>query len=431
MGRPRHDDPVDEPVPIAAPLAPAAQSAEAPAADGWDDAEWDAFEARLERLEAIQHQVVLTARAHEAARVKRKVVASTTGAAAAGFIPLLLQLVDALHLSPEVAATVTVAVAALGALVAGYLTPDRAPVLPSAADSVDAVPARRGAHRAAAGAAALTAAPGAPWAHRAAPAVRSRLTAGRAPQDGQPATRTFNSLSAFDSFFAAAWMRLLSVTKDWRRASLLMPALTLSRSVWYSTSPKSNSRRAFSSVFLASFAFAVWVLIGDHGVLELAQPHAQRLIGRRRRARVGRVGERLVGRAELLGQRHDAPLVALDDLAQPRVARLRGRRPHEAGDEADDHGQLPAGLQHVLSPLMVNGMKRRCPRRAVLNRGLAVSVRRRTAARAQGAAGTTTSGPSPSGRSSSSKTLARRRSTRSARWTKASTGSRKSMRSVR
>jgi hypothetical protein len=105
-------------------------------------AEWDEFEARLERLEAIQHQVVLAARAHEAARVKRKVVASTTGAGAAGFIPLLLQLVDALKLSPQVAATVTTAVAALGALVAGYLTPDRPPVLPGAPGSVDTLASR-------------------------------------------------------------------------------------------------------------------------------------------------------------------------------------------------------------------------------------------------------------------------------------------------
>ena len=71
---------------------------------------------------------------------KRKVVASTTGAGAAGFIPLLLQLVDALKLSPQVAATVTTVVAALGALVAGYLTPDRPPVLPSAPGSVDTSP---------------------------------------------------------------------------------------------------------------------------------------------------------------------------------------------------------------------------------------------------------------------------------------------------
>jgi hypothetical protein len=131
---------VDEPAPIAAPLAPAPQSAEEPASDGWDDSEWEDFEARLERLEATQHQVVLAARAHEAARVRRKVVASTTGAGAAGFIPLLLQLVDALHLSPELAATVTSAVAALGALVAGYLTPDRPPVLPGAPESVELAP---------------------------------------------------------------------------------------------------------------------------------------------------------------------------------------------------------------------------------------------------------------------------------------------------
>jgi hypothetical protein len=122
----------------AMPAPPA--SLDAPTADGAEDGAYEEFEARLERLEAIQHQVVLAARAHEAARVKRKVVASTTGAGAAGFIPLLLQLVDALKLSPQVAATVTTVVAALGALVAGYLTPDRPPVLPSAPDSVDTSP---------------------------------------------------------------------------------------------------------------------------------------------------------------------------------------------------------------------------------------------------------------------------------------------------
>jgi hypothetical protein len=120
------------------PSAPA--NVDAPTLEGADDGEYEEFEARLERLEAIQHQVVLAARAHEAARVKRKVIASTTGAGAAGFIPVLLQLVDALKLSPQVAATVTTAVAALGALVAGYLTPDRPPVLPGAPESVDTSP---------------------------------------------------------------------------------------------------------------------------------------------------------------------------------------------------------------------------------------------------------------------------------------------------
>ena len=105
-----------------------------------DDAELQQLEARLEHLERVQREVVRTAREREAARVRRKVVASTTGAGAAGFIPILLQLVDALHLSPELAATVSAAVAAIGALVAGYLTPERAPVLPPATGTVDTSP---------------------------------------------------------------------------------------------------------------------------------------------------------------------------------------------------------------------------------------------------------------------------------------------------
>ena len=109
-------------------------------AAGPDESEWEDVEARLAQLEAVQHQVVTAAREHEAARLRRKVAASTTGAGAAGFIPVLLQLVNALSLSPEVAATVTSGVAALGALVAGYLTPDRAPVLPASPQSVDASP---------------------------------------------------------------------------------------------------------------------------------------------------------------------------------------------------------------------------------------------------------------------------------------------------
>jgi hypothetical protein len=105
-----------------------------------DDAELQQLEARLEQLERVQREVVRTAREREASRVRRKVVASTTGAGAAGFVPILLQLVDALHLSPELAATVTSAVAAVGALVAGYLTPERSPVLPPATETVDTSP---------------------------------------------------------------------------------------------------------------------------------------------------------------------------------------------------------------------------------------------------------------------------------------------------
>lgn len=127
---------LDGELPTDEPALPAEPQGFAPA--GPDEAEWEDVEARLAHLEAVQQQVVAAARAHEAARVRRKVVASTTGAGAAGFIPLLLQLVDALSLSPQVAATVTTAVAALGALVAGYFTPDRAPVLPPSPQSVGA-----------------------------------------------------------------------------------------------------------------------------------------------------------------------------------------------------------------------------------------------------------------------------------------------------
>jgi hypothetical protein len=94
---------------VGADADPAEWAAMGPSANGHylgavaprDEAEYQELEARLERLERIQREVVRTAREREAARVRRKVVASTTGAGAAGFIPLLLQLVDAFHLSPE------------------------------------------------------------------------------------------------------------------------------------------------------------------------------------------------------------------------------------------------------------------------------------------------------------------------------------------
>jgi len=60
------------------------------------------------------------------------VVAGTTGAGAVGFIPILLELVGAISLDPEIAATVATLAAALGSLVAGYLTPERTPPLPDA-----------------------------------------------------------------------------------------------------------------------------------------------------------------------------------------------------------------------------------------------------------------------------------------------------------
>ena len=170
---------LDGELPTEEPAMPADARDAAAAAGRPDETEWEDLEARLAHLEAVQQQVVAAAREREAARVRRKVVASTTGAGAAGFIPLLLQLVDALSLSPQVAATVTTAVAALGALVAGYFTPRaraRAPAL--AAVGLRIGPRRRAAGAVPAGPGA--AAPGAPQARRAAPVVRSRLTAGRA-----------------------------------------------------------------------------------------------------------------------------------------------------------------------------------------------------------------------------------------------------------
>ena len=113
--------------------ADAAELAALAASNGHGGAQSDDIEARLERLERAQREVVAAARKRDAARVRRKVVASTSGAAAAGFVPILLQLVNALHLSPEVAATVASLVATLGALVAGYLTPERPQALPPGA----------------------------------------------------------------------------------------------------------------------------------------------------------------------------------------------------------------------------------------------------------------------------------------------------------
>ncbi len=62
--------------------------------------------------------------------VRRKVTAATGGAGAIGFVPILLQLAGALDVSPEVASTLAAVAAALGALVAGWATPERQAALP-------------------------------------------------------------------------------------------------------------------------------------------------------------------------------------------------------------------------------------------------------------------------------------------------------------
>ena len=63
--------------------------------------------------------------------MRRKVTASTTGAGAAGFIPILLQMTDVYSLRREVAMAVAAGASLLGAFTAGWLTPERQPPLPN------------------------------------------------------------------------------------------------------------------------------------------------------------------------------------------------------------------------------------------------------------------------------------------------------------
>ena len=100
---------------------------------------WGYIEARLARLEATQQEIVTAAREHEAARPAVKLPPRPPAPGPRALV--LLQLVDALSLSPEVAATVTSAAAALGALVAGYASrPSARPCCPPAPGTVDASP---------------------------------------------------------------------------------------------------------------------------------------------------------------------------------------------------------------------------------------------------------------------------------------------------
>ena len=88
--------------------------------------------ARVDQLEAAVQRLAAQQVASEQQRVRRKVTAATGGASFAAFIPVGLQLLDALNMTAEVASTVAAAAAALGALLAGYLTPERqAPVSPT------------------------------------------------------------------------------------------------------------------------------------------------------------------------------------------------------------------------------------------------------------------------------------------------------------
>ena len=89
-------------------------------------------DARVAQLEAAVSKLAAQQVATEQHRVRRKVTAATGGAALTSFIPIALQLMGALNVTAEVASTVAAAAGALGALLAGYLTPERqAPASPA------------------------------------------------------------------------------------------------------------------------------------------------------------------------------------------------------------------------------------------------------------------------------------------------------------
>jgi hypothetical protein len=89
----------------------------------------DDQERRLARLEDLASALISAENTRESGKVKRKVSAGATGAAAAGVIPVILQLAGVIDLDPELAATLTAGVAALASFVSGYLTPERQPAL--------------------------------------------------------------------------------------------------------------------------------------------------------------------------------------------------------------------------------------------------------------------------------------------------------------
>jgi hypothetical protein len=84
---------------------------------------------RLEQLEQVARALTAATVMRDSGRVRRKVSASATGAALVGAIPVILQLVGALNLSPELAATVSAAAATLASFLTGYATPERKPTL--------------------------------------------------------------------------------------------------------------------------------------------------------------------------------------------------------------------------------------------------------------------------------------------------------------
>jgi hypothetical protein len=90
----------------------------------------DSIEERVARLETAAQTLAAAEVTREGRKVRRKVIAGTTGATTVGFVPILLELVGAINLDPELAATAATVAAAIGSLAAGYFTPERTPPLP-------------------------------------------------------------------------------------------------------------------------------------------------------------------------------------------------------------------------------------------------------------------------------------------------------------
>jgi hypothetical protein len=87
---------------------------------------------RVAKLESAVKELAGEQVERENKRVRRKVVAATTGSLAAGITPIVLQVAGAVELDPELASAIATVAAALGALLLGYLTPERkAPTSPA------------------------------------------------------------------------------------------------------------------------------------------------------------------------------------------------------------------------------------------------------------------------------------------------------------
>jgi hypothetical protein len=90
----------------------------------------DALAERLARLEQATQALVAAQTDRDGRRVHRKVSAASIGAFVAAAIPVLLDLVGALNLSPEVTSTISAGAALVGAFAAGWATPERRPSIP-------------------------------------------------------------------------------------------------------------------------------------------------------------------------------------------------------------------------------------------------------------------------------------------------------------